>query len=885
MKSKNIVCFVKIAAPLLFAILTFFSIESFADGGRASSHRSRQKILMISSLNLETDWGKFLYDGFTSVLPSEQYFIDYVGIGNWDNPDTVSPEKSLSIILNKIAQTKYDMIVVFDPLAMEMLSPHADKLKDCKVLLAGSVGGVPKEFENLPNVYISRLYIAVEENIRLGLEFFPETVNIVSFSDAGEDGFLGHEVIKEEISRMLADKNIVEECKLDGVKFTLMNGRDFSSDEALSKLKELCKEPTFVLFYGWNSTKDKKSATLEEAAEAISEIADKKVIAFFDDTPNNVIGGYMTSGVRYATFVGQKARDILKDMEVDFSGIKQVPMLSINWNLYTEKQLDMDMVEVKAFFYYTQKSLWEIIDYRYVSGVMFVIVLLGAALLIVSHRSSMISRRNSVLFQNIPSNIYVFYRDGKICYNYSSNPSESKMSSMLQLGEDFTAEYKKCIDSITDENSASIEYGYDGRKYKATMAKVPRDVFGENAYIATTVDITELVRAMQAAQESDRAKSYFLATMSHELRTPLNAVIGYSELMQDPNLDYNERMHNLKNINFAGKTLLNLINDVLDLSRLEAGQMEIHLSPISMESVALEFANIFKFAAKTKGIYIKVDLQEGIPPLMMDMLRLRQVLMNIIGNAVKFTKTGGIDIKISYESSGEKTGDMQIEVKDTGIGIAPENLKKIFNPFEQDSTQRIRGRAGSEGAGLGLSIVKRLLENMNGTISVDSKKGEGSTFALKFKNLVVSDVPAPRSEEEKEPEITVSVGDYETDITVLIIDDVLMNIKVLRNMLKKMGVNVIETLDPEQVDEILKTHTPDIIMTDLWMPKMSGEELAVSLKANPETAKIPVLAITADTQLQNTHGVFTDILHKPITMAGIFKVIDKIYPEKTKKKA
>lgn len=865
------------ARVIVLTSILLSSVCAFAGDG---SYSTRQKVLMISAMNLETEWGKFLYDGFTSVLPTEQYWVDYVGVSNWDNPETISFDKSLSAIFNKLAKNKYDIVVIFDPAAMKILAPYVDRFNDTKILLAGSVGGVPEEFEWLPNVYISELYIAVEENIKLGLEFFPDTANIVAISDAGEDGVIGDAVIRSKVEYMLNDKYLKQEYELEDISFTFINGRDYSTKEAMEELRKICQKPTFVLFYAWNSTKDKKSPELEEATEMISKIANQKVITFFDDTPNGVIGGYMTSGVRYATFVGQKTRDLLNGIEVDFLNVKQVPMLGINWKVFTEKRLNMDMVETSAFFYSTQKSFWEIIDYRYVSGVMFVIVLLAAALLVVSHRSAIISRRNSVLFQNIPSNIYVFYRNGKICYHYSSNPAEHKINSVFELGEEFSKEYEKSINSITAEDPASIEYTYENRRYKAMIAKVPRDVFGENAYIATTADITELVNAMQAAQESDRAKSYFLATMSHELRTPLNAVIGYSELMQDPNLDYNERMHNLKNINFAGKTLLNLINDVLDLSRLEAGQMEIHLSPVGMALVAEEFANIFKFAAKSKGIYIKVELQENIPPLMMDMLRLRQVLMNIIGNAVKFTKKGGIDIKISYESISEKFGNLRISVKDTGIGIASENLTKVFNPFEQDSTQRVRGRAGSEGAGLGLSIVKRLLDNMNGSISLESEKDVGSTFTLDFKNVTVSETPAPLpSDEEKKPQTQTSTNAFKTNATVLIIDDVMLNIKVLRNMLKKMGANVIETLDPEEVEGILKTHTPDIIMTDLWMPKMSGEELATALKANPETAKIPIVAITADTQLQNTQGVFEDIIHKPITMAGIFKVIEKVFPQ------
>ncbi len=386
-----------------------------------------------------------------------------------------------------------------------------------------------------------------------------------------------------------------------------------------------------------------------------------------------------------------------------------------------------------------------------------------------------------------------------------------------------------------------------------------------------------LVKAMQEAQAADKAKSYFIATMSHELRTPLNAVIGYTELTQNPDLGQDERMHNLKNINFAANALLNLINDILDLSKLEAGQMEIFKSPLSMVFVAEEFLRIFKFSANKKGVYLKMDVQKNFPLLMLDILRLKQVLMNVIGNAVKFTEKGGIDVKFSYETVSEDEADLRITVSDTGIGIAPEFIKKIFNPFEQDVTGRTRGRGSYEGTGLGMPIVKRLVEKMGGEISVDSEINRGSRFNILFRGVEISEGAQANLPEDAEAKEEPKLAEkLDLDLTVMVLDDILLNVKVLRKMLSNLGFSVLESLSAIDALAIVKKQRPDVIMTDLWMPEMSGHEFAKAVRDDPQISSIPIIAVTADTQVQDPDGLFDEILFKPITTKAIDEKIKKV---------
>lgn len=406
---------------------------------------------------------------------------------------------------------------------------------------------------------------------------------------------------------------------------------------------------------------------------------------------------------------------------------------------------------------------------------------------------------------------------------------------------------------------------------------------GEVSYVIETFfDVTELnelnrkyMDAMRVAQEADKAKSNFLATMSHEIRTPLNAVIGYSELTQNSQLTQEERVHNLKNINFAANTLLSLINDILDFSKLETDNTEIFKSPVDMVKLANEFRGVFGYATRNKNINFDLEIINDAPILMMDALRLKQVLMNIVGNAVKFTSSGGVKVTFSFNKKGEKF-EVEISVKDTGIGIAPEHIETIFNPFVQEYTSRVRGRGAYEGTGLGLSIAKRLVERMGGKISVESTPGKGSEFKISFVDVEIYNADSHNSEVLKSPTEEKSKSIKE-GLKILIVDDVHLNIKVLAKMLRTLNVDVFDALSGAEALEKLEKIKPDIIMTDLWMPEMDGEEFAKKVKADPKMANIPIVLVTADTQTENKDKLFDAILLKPISIKGIADVLMRVH--------
>ena len=381
---------------------------------------------------------------------------------------------------------------------------------------------------------------------------------------------------------------------------------------------------------------------------------------------------------------------------------------------------------------------------------------------------------------------------------------------------------------------------------------------------------TELQKAMEQAQAADRAKSYFLATMSHELRTPLNAVIGFSELLQDNDIDRDEQLDYLRSINCAGSALLNLINDVLDLSKLEAEQMNITPVKINLSELLEEIIAVFQLKAKQKDIVL-VSQQTGARcPVYVDQLRIRQILLNLVGNALKFTHQGKVAVTIDFQPTTNETGELSIQVTDTGIGIDQEQLNKIFDPFFQ--AEGTRGNRVYEGSGLGLAISRRLTERMGGVINATSEPGKGSSFTVKLRNVRYDRQKCgkPETGEKSDPRLLTK------SCRALLVDDVPMNLKVLQAILRKLNIESVCAESGARALEILRSDQNfNFILTDLWMPEMDGEQLADAIRTLGIDRMPKVIAVTADTEVKSSFSAekFDEILPKPITLESVQKML------------
>lgn len=495
-----------------------------------------------------------------------------------------------------------------------------------------------------------------------------------------------------------------------------------------------------------------------------------------------------------------------------------------------------------------------------------------------------------LILDSVDLPILLFDRDVQFV---RANKAGRRLAGLFQMGAGHVGEKGTFVwpveplarDVVADAKPHRRDLKVSGREYLMTGTPIT-DISGAVKHaVIVGFDMTEfnqnnrrLVDAMERARAGEKAKGYFLATMSHELRTPLNAVIGYSELMQTEKLSSEERINGLRAIHFAGNALLTLVNDILDLSKLEADQMELVREYLDVSALIEGIVAVFRLRAKSKGLQLTFKSVK-IPYLMLDGVRLRQVLLNIVGNAVKFTEKGSVDVESSFapNQDGTHCGTLSIAVRDSGPGIDPAYRERIFHPFEQQSRDRVRGNRIYEGTGLGLAISRRLVDKMDGHIDLKSDPGAGSVFTVVLDGVAFSE-NLPRIPESPPP-LKQNRG---MPSRVMIVDDVQMNLNILEAILKKLGISCVACLSAKAALENLGAERPEVIFTDLWMPEMNGEAFARVLREDEKTRGIPRVAITADTQFaqSNAEALFDAVLFKPITIGKIRAVLEGLPLEK-----
>ena len=398
----------------------------------------------------------------------------------------------------------------------------------------------------------------------------------------------------------------------------------------------------------------------------------------------------------------------------------------------------------------------------------------------------------------------------------------------------------------------------------------------QDELIATTRELTEankeLIKAKSEAEKANRAKSTFLANMSHEIRTPMNAVLGFSELLNKLVTDPRAKNY-LKSIQSSGKTLLSLINDILDLSKIEAGMLEIKTHVIDFKQLIHEIKQVFSFKIEEKGLDFIIDFADNIPlQLYLDELRLRQVILNLVGNAVKFTEKGYVKISAKYLNDSEHHSSLIISIEDTGIGIKEESQGNVFNAFQQQEMQDTHKYGGT---GLGLSISSRLTSLMNGKIQLESTPGKGSKFTI-----ILDDV---KRGEEIHIDTNVLQEDDETvefvHTKILIVDDVETNRELLKGYFDEFNFDILEAENGVEAVLMAEEENPDIILMDLRMPEMNGYDATRKIKGNMNLSHIPIIILTASYLETDNSPEFKEMiggyLIKPVKKSILIRVLKK----------
>lgn len=381
-----------------------------------------------------------------------------------------------------------------------------------------------------------------------------------------------------------------------------------------------------------------------------------------------------------------------------------------------------------------------------------------------------------------------------------------------------------------------------------------------------------LIKAKQESEAANKAKSVFLSNMSHEIRTPLNAIIGFSQLMKrDMNLSSQQKEYNTAIIR-AGEHLLELINEILELSKIEAGRIVLNPTSIDLHAMCDDIYMMFRERANDKHLQLLFENSEDLPRyVMVDEGKLRQLFVNIIGNAIKFTDEGGVAIRTQAISSEEGKSYLIVEVQDSGPGISEEEIGKLFRHFEQTSTGVKKGT----GTGLGLALSRELALLMGGDITVSSKVGEGSIFTFKIEFTAGNESEIEKPDTKR----VIGIADKSKSYTILVVDDKKENLQVAVNLLELVGFSTEEAVDGKEAIEKVIASKPDLILMDMRMPVMDGYEATRIIKTMDDYKDIPIVALTASTFEDERKRIealkMQGYIRKPFRESDLFNTIGK----------
>ncbi|MCM1558157.1 MAG: ATP-binding protein [Butyrivibrio sp.] len=516
------------------------------------------------------------------------------------------------------------------------------------------------------------------------------------------------------------------------------------------------------------------------------------------------------------------------------------------------------------------------------------VVLSGIVLLVWGRKNYDFSRMAlEVAMRNMDDGV-IMLDDKKRIVSY--NPAAAAIFTELcfQSVGDSIEDMEDFPENVLDEDTRNT-FELNGKSYESHVRQIPGKREVSQGYVVLVMDVTEtrdyieeLKNVRRQAEQANIAKSEFLANMSHEIRTPMNAVVGLSEIIMEESRG--RKVYGYAcDIRSAAQNLLTIINDILDLSKAESGKMELVTDDYYIRAVVRDVVNMMDIAAFQRGLTLQCEYDESIPIAYHgDAGRIKQILINIMNNAVKFTKEGYVKISVGGTPGEEPDTELvSFRIEDTGCGIRPEDMEKIFEDFKQVDAKRNRG---VEGTGLGLSITKRLVRLMRGTIELESVYGEGTTFIIKIPQKIVDRRPLAEVQDIPVQEAAAPEAFTVSSYKVLVVDDNKINRKVAMGFLKKYGFELTEAESGREAIDLVKKTEFNIIFMDHMMPGMDGVEATriIRSECGENGAKPVIVALTANAM----EGVrekflqlgFQDFVSKPIDRKALHEVLSRWIP-------
>jgi signal transduction histidine kinase/CheY-like chemotaxis protein len=446
------------------------------------------------------------------------------------------------------------------------------------------------------------------------------------------------------------------------------------------------------------------------------------------------------------------------------------------------------------------------------------------------------------------------------------------------------------LDGLCLEKRALIRNEIESRFLRATLTSLAAGVLGIGAglfaYWLSHVALRhqrrehDLREAKLAAEHSNQEKTVFLANMSHEIRTPMNAILGFSELLQADLQTHRHRQY-LQSIRSSANSLLLLINDILDMSKIEAGVLELHPEPTDLREICDFIMTLFSEPSAKKRLKLECHVTANFPhAVLIDRIRLRQILVNLVGNAVKFTDKGGVEVSVLWEKQPASSHvTLIIEIQDTGVGIPQDKLDAIFKPFVQAGAHREKEK---QGTGLGLSIVKRLTEIMGGTVTVASVVGQGSAFHLRFPDVPISS--RLTASEKFAPESPMDFNELRP-ATLLVVDDNETNCQLIAGLFAGTHHRLAFGASGEEAVTKARDLKPDLLLLDVRMPGMGGYAALEEIRKIPGLEFLPIIAVTASNLMHEENALkerFSGYLRKPFSKSELFAELADFLPRNPK---
>ena len=504
------------------------------------------------------------------------------------------------------------------------------------------------------------------------------------------------------------------------------------------------------------------------------------------------------------------------------------------------------------------------------------------------------------IFENSTGGIFQLAPDGRMI---TANPATARilgydnereiLSQLTNFNEHFFVDPLELSSFYHRIQSETAIEGFECRIYRKdgsegyllmNARKVSNDDGQIQYYEGNIEDVTEKKKAEElqierdAAEAANMAKSEFLANMSHEIRTPMNAIMGFAEIVNGKISDLTLKQH-LSAIISGGKTLLRIINDILDLSKIEAGKLEIQPCAVSINTILFEIEQMFSFKVAEKGLTLETRLDPSLPDyLVLDETRISQILFNLVGNALKFTDRGTIMLGAFSGDPGQQKDrvGLTLRVEDTGVGIPEDQLDKIFDAFAQRQGQQY---AKYGGTGLGLAITKRLVESMGGQISVESSVGEGSCFEIRLTDVEIADSIISGTVSDSTDLTSIEFS----GATILVADDVKENRDLVKGYLEQYPtLNLIEAENGLEALAVVESQKPDLVLMDMKMPELSGYEATRKIKSEDRFASIPIVAVSASAMFEEEsrfiESGLDDFIRKPMTRSDLLQCLIKYLP-------